>query len=212
MIRDDKMQQLVSCDKEPISPFISKARSLFEELNVSSILVIGGSGDYFDIADQVFMMDCYQCLDVTERAKEISRKSLVSNGDNGNKSSNKPFGKIVDRYPVPSSFNPNGKVSVRSKSIISYGNVDLDLSSLEQVTSQSQTNAILAALTLIPSMSSSGKMSLSDLMIGLRSKLDIDGLELLSPNSFHGGLAMPRIYEIAAAINRLRRHETLVQK
>jgi len=160
------------------------------------------------------MMDCYKCIDVTERAKQISLNcnSLLSNNINGTNNSNKPFGKIVNRFPVPSAFHPNGKVSVRSKSVISYGDVDLDLSDLEQVTSQSQTNAILAALELIPSLSSSGKMNISDLMIGLKSKLEIDGLQALAPNSFHGGLALPRIFEIAGAINRLRRERILVQK
>lgn len=206
MIRDAKMQKLVSGDKEPISPFISKARSLYEDHNVSSILVIGGSGDYFDIADQVLMMDSYRCLDVTEKAKQISStaSSLLS--------SDKPFGAIVNRYPVPTSFHPNGKVSVRSKSVVSYGDVELDLSGLEQISSQSQTNAILAALELIPSMSSSGKMSVSDLMMALRAKLDIDGFDFLAPNTFHGDLALPRVFEIAGAINRLRRQNTLIQK
>lgn len=51
--------RLVSKDKEPITPFISKVRSLYDTLKVSSILVIGGCGDYFEVADTVIMMDCY---------------------------------------------------------------------------------------------------------------------------------------------------------
>ncbi|KAI2512327.1 putative ATPase of the ABC class [Fragilaria crotonensis] len=72
MIRDKKMMQLVSADKEPITPFVHKVRSLFEDHSVSSILVIGGSGDYFSVADTVVMMDTYKCFDVTARAKEIA--------------------------------------------------------------------------------------------------------------------------------------------
>ena len=60
MIRDDKIIALVAPDKEPITPFVKKVRSLFEEKGVSSILVIGGSGDYFDVADTVVMMSDYQ--------------------------------------------------------------------------------------------------------------------------------------------------------
>ena len=34
-------------------------RALYDTLKVSSILVIGGCGDYFEVADTVIMMDCY---------------------------------------------------------------------------------------------------------------------------------------------------------
>lgn len=51
--------RLVAKDKEPITPFISKVRALYDTMKVSSILVIGGCGDYFEVADTVIMMDCY---------------------------------------------------------------------------------------------------------------------------------------------------------
>ena len=43
---------------------------------------MGGSGDYFDVADQVLMMDEYHLKDVTEEAKlriltAISEKLMV---------------------------------------------------------------------------------------------------------------------------------------
>ena len=51
MIRDARMQALVSADREPIRPFITRVRSLWSERGVSTVLVVGGSGDYFDVAD-----------------------------------------------------------------------------------------------------------------------------------------------------------------
>lgn len=51
--------RLVAKEKEPITPFISRVRALYETMKVSSILVIGGCGDYFEVADTVIMMDCY---------------------------------------------------------------------------------------------------------------------------------------------------------
>jgi predicted ABC-class ATPase len=53
MIRDARMQALVSDDKEPITPFIHRVRELYETHGVSSVLIIGGSGDYFDVCDHV---------------------------------------------------------------------------------------------------------------------------------------------------------------
>ncbi len=71
MVRDERMAQLVSDEKEPIRPFIRSIRSLYEDLGVSTILVVGSSGDYLAAADTVLQMDCYVAKDITARAKEI---------------------------------------------------------------------------------------------------------------------------------------------
>ena len=46
MIRDQRMQELVAKDREPITPFVDRVRQLWEERGVSTVLVMGGSGDY----------------------------------------------------------------------------------------------------------------------------------------------------------------------
>ena len=71
MIRDGRMQKLIAPDKEPITPFSNKVRPLFEAHQVSTILIVGGSGDYFDVVDQVMMMDEYHLKDVTARRKTL---------------------------------------------------------------------------------------------------------------------------------------------
>lgn len=71
MCRDRFMEALMPKEKEPITPFISKVSALKKELDISSILVIGGLGEYFAVADCIIMLDNYNCLDVTEKAKEI---------------------------------------------------------------------------------------------------------------------------------------------
>ncbi|HVY55125.1 MAG TPA: ABC-ATPase domain-containing protein, partial [Thermodesulfobacteriota bacterium] len=60
MIRDHRMQELVSKDREPITPFIDMVRSLYTDQRVSTVLVMGGSGDYFDVADHVISMTEYK--------------------------------------------------------------------------------------------------------------------------------------------------------
>ncbi|NES82922.1 MAG: ABC-ATPase domain-containing protein, partial [Moorea sp. SIO2B7] len=74
MIRDRRMQELIAKDKEPITPFIDKVQQLYTEYGVSTILVMGGSGDYFDVADTVIAMDNFQPQDVTEKAQLIAEK------------------------------------------------------------------------------------------------------------------------------------------
>jgi predicted ABC-class ATPase len=48
MIRDQKMQKLVEKDDEPITTFIDKVESLYLNKGISTILVSGGIGDYFE--------------------------------------------------------------------------------------------------------------------------------------------------------------------
>uniref|UniRef100_M4BD41 Isopentenyl-diphosphate delta-isomerase n=1 Tax=Hyaloperonospora arabidopsidis (strain Emoy2) TaxID=559515 RepID=M4BD41_HYAAE len=102
MIRDWKMQQLVAKNKEPITPFISKVRALFAQRGVSSVLVIGGAGDYFSVADHVIMMDSYEPRDVTADAKKIASEHCEIQQDT-------EFGRVTYRIPLKCGFEVNGK-------------------------------------------------------------------------------------------------------
>lgn len=70
MLRDELMQHIISRDKEPITPFIERARDLFEKAGISTVMVAGSSGAYFYIADTIIQMDCYEPFDITEKTKE----------------------------------------------------------------------------------------------------------------------------------------------
>jgi predicted ABC-class ATPase len=201
MIRDDKMIQLVSPDKEPITPFVRKVRSLYEEHHISSILVIGGSGDYFAVADSVVMMDCYKCVDVTARAKEIA-------GSDQERSI--PFGCIKPRIPKCDQFKPEGKVNTRSKTTISYGDIELDISGVEQLVSKSQVSAIAHALQTISGFPSGP--TLQETLLKLDEQIDRQGLAITAPGLYHGGLSRVRSIDIAAAMNRFRKGSAMKQK
>lgn len=71
LIRDARMRDLVHTEKEPITPLVDRIGALAASRGVSTIIVMGGSGDYLDIADRVLMLDTYRCLDVTEAAREV---------------------------------------------------------------------------------------------------------------------------------------------
>lgn len=74
MVRDALMQQVVSKNKEPITPFLERARDLYEKAGISTILVIGSCGSYFYIADTVLQMDGYHALDITREVSDILSK------------------------------------------------------------------------------------------------------------------------------------------
>jgi predicted ABC-class ATPase len=78
MIRDKNMRRIVK--NEPIIPFTDRIRELYEQIGVSTILVIGGSSEYLSYADTVILMDDYLPRVLTE---EIESLEL---GEQGNES------------------------------------------------------------------------------------------------------------------------------
>ena len=74
MVRDTFMQEVISREKEPITPFLERARDLYEKAGISTILVAGSSGAFFHIADTVIQMDSYRVLDITKKVKELCKK------------------------------------------------------------------------------------------------------------------------------------------
>ena len=205
MIRDHKMMALVAPDKEPITPFVRLVRSLYTERNISTILVMGGAGDYFDVADQVLLLDSYHSHDATARAKEIVS---IHGGPSVQSAS---FGMIRPRSVGTRTLNPNGKVKVPRKGIISYGETEIDLTLVEQLVSASQTTAVASVLQRLASMGTAFS-NLREILEAVNQAIDESGLDILAPEQYHGGFTRPRLLEMGAAINRLRRQGTVIQK
>ena len=74
MVRDGIMQQIVTKDKEPITPFISWVRALYEEKGISTVIVVGSSAAYLQVADTILQLDFYQVKDIKTEAKEILKE------------------------------------------------------------------------------------------------------------------------------------------
>ncbi len=204
MIRDERMQELISKDKEPITPFVDKVGKLYRDHGVSTILVMGGSGDYLDVADTVIAMDNYLPKDVTERAKEVSLRHRASRRDEGGQT----FGEITKRVPDASSFDPSwGKREVRidargSKKIL-FGALEIDLSSLSQLVETGQTRAVGNIIHRYASEYAPGGLPLAEGLGRVFSDIEKEGLDVLLPYRV-GDLACPRIFEAVGAVNRMR--------
>lgn len=205
MIRDSRMQRLVKKEKEPITPFIDKVKRLYEEKEVSTILVVGGSGEYFDVADLVIMMDEYEPKDVTKEAKEIAnsfemKREVVEE---------EPFGTITVRTLDKSSMPALGRdtrIKIRNRECISYGKSDIHLDYVEQLIDGNQTNCIGAMLEYIVSeMLTKGTMTINEIIDKIYTKIEKEGLGAISSYTRHSGnLVLPRKHELCAAINRFR--------
>ena len=201
MIRDGRMQALVAKDKEPITPFIDRIRQLYEEMGVSTVLVVGGSGDYFEVADSVIMMDSYRPYDVTDRAKGIAAKNNASR----EKETPGTFGGVTERRPIPAGrMDDRFKVKVKGMDTILYGRDTIDLAFVEQLVDAGQVNAIAEILKYMQRYVD-GKSTLKAVLGRVMNDIQNRGLDVISPFKGHPGeLSLPRAFEIGAAINRLR--------
>ena len=205
MIRDGRMQKLVAKEKEPITPFIDRVKELYDNFGVSTILIIGGSGDYFDVANHVIMMDEYVPKDVTKKAKEIAK----SDENKREFSSNDKFQGITQRIPLKKSFSQFGKLDktkAKGKYNILYGKELIDISGLEQLVDDSQTNCIAVMIDYLKNKVLDDKLTLSQATDSIYEKIQKDGLDSISSYTGHpGNLALPRKQEFCGAVNRYRK-------
>ncbi len=202
MIRDGRMQQLIA--SEPLVPFVERIRPLWAERGVSSILVMGGSGDYLGVADAVIMMDAYRASEVTERAHEIAAQGATRAVEHSG------FPAVTRRVVDPSSLDPTGRqgkrrVTARGVDTLTFGEEDVDLSAVEQIVDRSQVTGIGRALALLGEGVLDGTIPLGEGLDLLDAELAREGVDaLLGGGRDATDLAVPRRHEVAAALNRLR--------
>ncbi|PVY76325.1 putative ABC-class ATPase [Tamilnaduibacter salinus] len=200
MIRDRRMQALVAKEREPITPFVDRIRQLRDDLAVSTLLVMGGSGDYFDCADTVIQMQDYQPLDVTREARDIAQAHVTGRTE-----------EAVDALDVTprralqgGQLNPEAKpgktkIQARGRDTLIFGRTDVDLRAVEQIVDASQVRAIGMVL---------GRLSrrgerVTDLPALIGEWLNDEQWHRMSQRP-EGNLARPRVSEVMAALNRLR--------
>ncbi len=198
MIRDARMQALVHPEQEPITPFIARVRELYHALGVSTVLVMGGSGDYFAVADTVIQMDQYQAVDVTTRARLLGESVAVPQVEG-----RPPLARHPDRgVDLRGRFaTGRAKVEVREGGVVRLDGVRLDLSALAQVVEPGQLRAI-GWLVRRYGLEHAGK-GLGVWAGELEAMLDGEGLDGVSDWPL-ADLSRPRVLDVIAAVNRLR--------
>jgi len=204
-----RMQALVHKECEPITPFLDRVRELYTSFGVSTVLVMGGCGDYFEVADTVIMMRDFIPQDVTTDARRVAAE-LESKR---HPEPTSPISQIKPRVPLSGSFDPSRgrrdvKIDAPGVDAIRFGTSTIDLRGVEQLVDLSQTRAVGHAIHLAATRFMDGKSTLREVVEALREFLDHEGLDSLDPfrrgDAHPGNFARPRPYEIAAAINRLR--------
>ncbi|MDQ8203213.1 ABC-ATPase domain-containing protein [Pelagicoccus sp. SDUM812003] len=210
LIRDRRMQQLISADKEPITPLAQRVKGLHRQHGVSTLLVLGGSSDYFEPADAVIAMENFLPFDLTNEAKALCEHTTEETT---------PFplpedkrfaqGKSIYPYRSAPAYRgrkqagtrpPRKNIKAHETRSLSFGTEEIDLSLLAQLVSPSQTRAIGALLEVACDESLFEQRSLIEALEAALETAHSNGWSSLPGND----LAAVRLQELAACLNRLR--------
>lgn len=205
MIRDELMQKLVSREKEPITPFIEIVKPLYEQNNISTIIVVGSSGDFFDVADYVIKMDNYEAKDVTKEAKFLMRGEINKRIKEKHIEVNIKFDRKIKKGTIESTYK-GVKIKAMGLSSISINKENIDLRAVEQIVDTEQLNSIGAIMKWAEENMMKKSLPFEAMIEEVYSEINKNGL--ISIDKIYGGagsLAMPRKQEVMATYNRYRK-------
>ncbi|HHX71331.1 MAG TPA: hypothetical protein GX701_00185, partial [Clostridiales bacterium] len=141
MIRDKSMRDLVQ--KEPICPFTDRANELFSEAGVSTILVIGGSGEYLTVANQIYLMDDFRMQDTTQQARQVCARHGIKPNQHPEKAHwenrRKLAGQNFTSYPENSGTE---RLKVTEQGFLLFGSEQVDLRGLANIATTAQQTAL----------------------------------------------------------------------
>ena len=211
LVRDELIKKILDAAQEPIKPLYSTVRSLWKKHHISMIFVIGGLGFFLQKADTCLLMDNYRCDDITAKVRDrlgpiaeedtpianfaVSRRLATDNFDSAY--INKRLNKTI----------PNRIKNLRNAPRqLEYGMDLINLDAVEQIAEAPQILTIGYCLLTLRTQLKQSKNRPETVRFWidwLESEICKYGLTVLNPE-YPGTLSMPRKYELAAAINRIR--------
>ena len=205
MIRDRMMKALI--EKEPITPFTDRVGELYRAKGVSTILVIGGSGEYLSVADKIYMMEDYMIHDVTEKSKHICHSC-------GIKTELPPIADweqsrvlYADGFTSYPKGSGTEKLAVSDMGFVIIGDEKIDVRGLHDIVCTRQLDTLGFMLRLIEVTNTDRKIDIEKKINELYERIDEEGIDFVYSSFFttcERFLDLPRKQEFMALINRMR--------
>lgn len=199
LIRDQRMRALVSSEREPITPLVDRIRALHRERGISTLIVMGGSGDYLDVADQVLIMDSYRLVDATAQARQVCDSQPRMD------TSLPDFPLPAQRLPQRPEAKRRGPSRTRALGTqrLVLDRHEVDVADVSGLVDEGQALAVAWALRALLERHFDGRTSLSQALAQVAKRLDDVGLDALG-EAHPAFLVRPRLVDVGAAVNRLR--------
>ena len=206
MIRDRMMKELI--EKEPITPFTDRVNELHKTHGVSTILVIGGSGEYLSVADKIYMMEDYLIHDVTDKSKNICSSYNVTSVFPSSANWQQCRTLYSDRFSSYPEGSGTEKLEVSDMGFVIIGDEKIDVRGLHNIVSPRQLDALGFMLRYLEVSNNDRKIDIEKKINDLYARIDEEGIDFLYSSFFttcERFLDLPRKQELMALVNRMRK-------
>lgn len=203
MVRDELMQRVIHRDMEPITPFIERMRDLYDLYGISTVLVAGSSGAYFQVADTVLQMERYVPREITKRAKEAAKEypSLELPKENAK----------IPTFERRPKKNPGivhkGRIKIKTmgRDGVQLNHETVDLRYVEQLADHEQLTCLGYILKTLEEERLDGHHTIQEQADTLIREMEAKGFGVICEGGYlPGNLALPRKQEVYACLNRYR--------
>lgn len=202
MIRDSKMKELIA--KEPITPFTDRVKELHTGLGVSTILVIGGSGEYLSVADRIYLMEDYVIRNVTQSARKIGGESPQNIAQADWKQSRVLTSKGFTSYPDGTGSE---RLFVSDMGMVAIGDERIDVRGLHDIITPRQLTALGFMLRYLEIKNAEEKIDMPRAVDELYKDIEREGLDVVFSSYFtdcERFMDLPRRIELRALAARMR--------
>lgn len=214
MIKDARMKSLISDD--PIIPFTDRIRQIYNEAKVSTMLIIGGSSEYLDIADDIYLMTNYRIANITVKAKNIAKEKNIDNLLKGSK----PHW-IQKRYIYHGAMGTYIKdmntqrirenLEISGKTII-VGNYKFKTEKIDTISTKAQLTAI-AFLIRAVLINHTPCVDIYEQMNQIYVRISREGFGFLYTSKFplESDMELPNIQDVLFALSRIQQGEWITE-
>jgi len=199
LARDGVMQRLVPRPQDSITPFLERARELYEDHGVSSVVATGAIGDFVQVADTVLSVEDGRLNDVTLQARDLAAATRSFRVRESGRAMRLPAPRIPE--VAPDADLARLHVGARGRSL-RVGSQTISLDMLDPVTEPGQPRTLARWLEEVARRIAEGG-TVRDLAFSFDEWIEREGLDALAPPAAYD-LTRPRRFELAAVLGRWR--------
>ncbi len=173
MYKDEKMRSVIQ--NASTSPYIDNARMLYETHGISSMIVVGASGEYFRIADRVILVESFTASEYTDYRKNPVTGTPVFT----------PCCRKADFSELRSiCFSRN--LEIRDDSTIRVGRETVNIPEILPHVTRGQLDFVCSFLYYLTVIEPRQGGTLKEAVMQLYRKLDSSGMEQIHQRGFRG--------------------------
>lgn len=171
MYKDEKLRSIIQ--NASTTPYLDCAKMFYEKYGISSIIVVGASGEYFKIADKVIVVENF-------KVREYENEEIQAAGKIGKFY----FKKRLADLSHLRQLSLDRKVEIKDDLTIKFGSEIVDISEIIPCPTRGQLSFICSFLYYLTVFGKGGKVNLIDTVKELYAKIANEGINFLHQKGF----------------------------